>query len=88
MQAWASRFAVPDWKKEALEDIKWYVAESMSPFARPIGPEDGVTDPERLGTPWIRNDIKDSVRSMQGVQRKQPASQAQQAGSQGPPGQP
>ncbi len=88
MQAWASRFAVPDWKKEALEDIKWYVADSMSPFARPIGPEDGVTDPERLGTPWIRPDIKDNVRTSQGVQRKQQGSQTQQGGSPAPPGQP
>lgn len=79
---WASRYVVPEWKSDALEDFKWYVAETMSPFYHPIGEGDGVTDPERLGTPWIRDYIKNNVRSQQGVQRKQTE---QQAGTSGQP---
>ena len=67
----ATPFIVPEWKKDALEDIKWYVAETQfSPFGGLIRPEDGVTDSERLGGPWIRPEVKYSVLSNQGLQRK------------------
>jgi hypothetical protein len=70
-QTFAARNIVPDWKKDPLEDFKWFVAESKSPFALLIGenPDDGVIDLERLGTPWVRPDIKNSVLTAQGVQR-------------------
>ncbi|HEV3385845.1 MAG TPA: hypothetical protein VG097_13595, partial [Gemmata sp.] len=67
-QSLASPFAVPEWKKEALEDIKWYVAETQfSPFAGQMRAEDGVTDPERLGGPWIRPEVKRAVLTAQGM---------------------
>jgi len=67
----ATPFIVPEWKKDALEDIKWYVAETQfSPFAGLMRPEDGVTDPERLGGPWIKPEVKNMVLSAQGLQRK------------------
>jgi hypothetical protein len=76
-------FPVTEWKKDALEDIKWYVAETeFSPFAQLISEKDGVTDRERLNTPWVRPEVKDAVRTAQGVQRKseeQPKEQAQQS---------
>ncbi len=73
----ATPFIVPEWKKDALEDIKWYVAETQfSPFAGLIRPEDGVIDPERLGGPWIKPEVKTMVLSGQGLQRKtQPQTQ-------------
>lgn len=79
--AWGCRFLASEWKKDALEDMKWYVAETQfSPFAKNISEQDGVTDRERLNTPWIRADIKNAVRTSQGVQKKQP----QEAGPVGP----
>ncbi len=66
----------PQWRTEAREEIKWYVAETFfSPFAGPIDPN----DPDR--TPWVRESLKDLIRVNFGVQR---AKQRQQA----PPGTP
>jgi hypothetical protein len=71
-QSLASPFIVPEWKKDALEDLKWYVAETrFSPFATLMSAQDGVTDPERLGGPWIRPEVKNSIRSATGMQRRQ-----------------
>ena len=79
MQTLSSRFVVPIFKKDSkaaqdlFEDTKWYVAETQfSPFAKLIGdsPEDNVLDRGRLGTPWIRPEVKNAVFSSQGIQRK------------------
>jgi hypothetical protein len=55
----------PQWSKEAQEEIKWFVAERDSPFS-------GVMDTpdDRRGTPWIQNEVKESVRINQGIQRR------------------
>lgn len=78
---WAAPSIAPEWRKDALEDIKWYVAETeFSPFSGVIKAEDGVSDPERLGTPWVQNEVKNIVRNSQGVQKK-PQQTPQQPGS-------
>ena len=61
----------PQWTKDAREEIKWHVAETFfSPFAGVMSAED-VSD-DRRGGPWVRSDIKESVRVNIGVQRKTP----------------
>ncbi len=56
--------------RDVQEEFKWHIAEKViSPFARPIGENDGVTD-ERRGGPWVREEVKSAVRVQQGVQRK------------------
>lgn len=56
--------------RDAQEEFKWYVAEKvLSPFAEPMGEKDGVTD-ERRGTPWVPEDVKQSVRQSMGLVRK------------------
>ena len=73
LHAAASGAAVPEWKGDALEDLKWYVAENeLSPFAKEMTEADGVTDRERLGTPWVRPGTKANVRMQQGVGRQPP----------------
>jgi hypothetical protein len=70
MQAWTARDAVPEWKKESLEDMKWTIGEAeFAIFAGLITQEDGVND-ERVGSPWIRTEARTSVLSTQGVLRK------------------
>jgi hypothetical protein len=56
--------STPQWRSEAREEIKWYVAETFfSPFAGPIDPNDPAK------TPWVRDSIKESVRVNFGIQR-------------------
>ena len=56
--------------RDAQEEFKWYVAEKvLSPFAEPMGEKDGVTD-ERRGTPWVPEDVKQSVRMNLGLVRR------------------
>jgi hypothetical protein len=75
--------APPQWSKDAREEIKWYVAEKFfSPFAGVMDEKDGVSD-DRKGTPWVRPDIKESVRVQLGIQR---ARTDQQPRPEGPPG--
>ncbi len=63
-------------QRDVQEEFKWHVAENvMSPLAKLISREsDGVTD-KREGTPWVRDSVKESVRTFQGVQRKVAADQ-------------
>ncbi|HTH49268.1 MAG TPA: hypothetical protein VMB21_17260, partial [Candidatus Limnocylindria bacterium] len=55
----------PQWSKEAQEEIKWFVAERDSPFSGAMDTPD-----DRRGTPWIQNEVKESVRINQGIQRR------------------
>ncbi|MBA4190149.1 MAG: hypothetical protein C0467_19365 [Planctomycetaceae bacterium] len=56
--------------RDVQEEFKWHIAEKViSPFAKPMGDNDGVTD-DRRGGPWVREDVKSAVRVQQGVQRK------------------
>jgi len=79
--AGAGRFATD--VRDVQEEFKWYIAEKViSPFGKPVGEGDGVTD-ERRGGAWIREHVKESIRVQQGVQRKplvapppQPAAEA------------
>jgi hypothetical protein len=52
-------------------ELRWFVAETdptFSPFVGVINVDD-----DRKGTPWVRNDLKESVRIQQGVQRRKPS---------------
>lgn len=81
---WDPPGSTPQWGTDLREDIKWYVAENyFSPFAGLMDVND-----DRRGTPWIRPDVKDSVRMQQGVMRRGAASQSSQpapGGTQLPP---
>jgi len=56
----------PQWTKDAQEEIKWHVAERFfSPFAGLMDVPD-----DRRGTPWVRDEVKTSVRIGQGMERK------------------
>jgi hypothetical protein len=62
---------IPQWDKDAREEIKWFVAEKFfSPFAGVMDVDD-----DRKGGPWVRNEIKQSVRVAQGIQRRTPQPQ-------------
>lgn len=54
----------PQWGKDAREEIKWHVAEKLSPFAGEMDVND-----DRRGGPWVRDDVKMSVRVTLGIQR-------------------
>ncbi len=55
------------WNPDVLEALKWEAAEkTVSPFAGNV-PVDASRTPYR-GMPWVRTDIKNSVRTRQGVQ--------------------
>jgi hypothetical protein len=69
-----------DWQRDPrqanlMEDVKWAVAESKSPFYKLIGEgeDDNVTDRERLGTPWIKPETKGLVRQNMGLDREKSA---------------
>ncbi|MDB5309111.1 MAG: hypothetical protein JWO38_3313 [Gemmataceae bacterium] len=68
------------------EDLYMMVAEKMSPFFEPI--PDNVGD-ARAGTPWVRNEIKETVLGRQGVKRKPAGAPAgAPVGPSAPPGPP
>lgn len=81
----------PVWTDANREEIKWFVVESVgdadfsSPFVGGLVPSG-----DWVGTPWIREDIKESVRSKQGVTRekKPPPGQATAPQPPAPPGPP
>lgn len=59
-----------NWKTDALEGLKLYVAaEEFSPFAKVISEADGVSDRARLGTPWVREGVKNNVRTITDMMR-------------------
>jgi hypothetical protein len=79
----------PVWTDANREEIKWFVVESVgdadfsSPFVGSLVPSG-----DWVGTPWIREDIKDSVRSKQGVTREKKPPQGQQPPPPEPPAPP
>lgn len=57
----------PLWKADARDELTWHVAErQFSPFGGLM-----ATNDTRNGGPWVRNDVKESVRVRQGVMRKE-----------------
>jgi hypothetical protein len=58
----------PFWSTANREELKWFVVENVAnaPFSSPFV---GSLTPE--GTPWIQEDIKEMVRTKQGVSRGQ-----------------
>ncbi|MFO0823107.1 MAG: hypothetical protein U0792_08295 [Gemmataceae bacterium] len=61
--------------RDVQEEFKWYIAEKIvSPLAKPMTEADGVID-DRLGSSWVREQVKSTVRIQQGVQRKPLTSQ-------------
>ncbi len=63
--------------RDGVEQVKWHVAETtFSPFAGLMDVDD-----ERKNTPWVRGDLKQSIRIQQGVEKAPP----QQIAPPGPP---
>jgi hypothetical protein len=72
--------ATPLLPAEVREDLLWHVAErEFSPFAGlvPEGTRWG-------GTPWVRQDIKEAVKTRQGIVRRPTQAPATPGGDQGP----
>ena len=56
----------PQWSKDNQEELKWYIAErEFSPFKDLMDTPD-----DRRGTPWVRNQMKYSVRVQLGIERR------------------
>ena len=56
----------PQWSNDAQVDLNWYVAENL------ISPLRGlmdVADDRRFG-PWVKPEVKETVRVQQGIQRR------------------
>ena len=86
-----SRSSLMDLSAATME-AKWVVAESDPEFSPFVGvmnlPPERLPD-ERHGGPWVPADIKESVRTQQGVQRARPlAQQGPPPGAQPMPGMP
>lgn len=71
------------WHPDAIEGMKWDAAErAVSPFSMPIPTEGPLARTPYKGSPWVRPEVKDTVRTRLGLQVRapQPAQSAEVPG--------